>query len=218
MPLPTPDKTFTAILPDEGGLAFKTAQGTIVDQVGTHTGSTYKEGTVLSPSVTVSKAWERKRGGVYGSCQDTENNANDFQIIDPDAQNLASPPTPCFNAPANSPCHVLISGFRSRGAGGSADQFIELFNPTAGTIDISNYQVWLSDNLGNTTQIATIPPNTLLGAGRHYLLGFCTTTTSTTTSTSTTTTSTTTSTTSTTTVTSTTTTTAPTTTTRKSVV
>lgn len=95
MPLPTPDKEFVAVLPDDGGLAIKTPGGIIVDQVGTNPGSAYQEGVVLSPPVTSTKSWERKPGGSFGSCQDLDDNETDFQIITPNPQNLASVVTPC---------------------------------------------------------------------------------------------------------------------------
>ena len=66
---------------------------------------------------------------------------------------------------------IVISEFRTRGTGGANDEFIELYNPTSGTIDISGWTISRSSSCGtSTTTIVTILTVTL-AAGRHYLIG-----------------------------------------------
>ncbi|HSN23424.1 MAG TPA: lamin tail domain-containing protein, partial [Methylomicrobium sp.] len=64
----------------------------IVDQVGMGAASAYKEGTPLLPlSGTLNQSYERELGGTSDSCQDTNNNANDFSLINPsDPKNSSS--------------------------------------------------------------------------------------------------------------------------------
>jgi uncharacterized repeat protein (TIGR01451 family) len=65
---------------------------------------------------------------------------------------------------------VLISEFRTRGPGGAADEFIEIYNPTTFTLVIGGLALRTSNSGGNvTTTRATIPAGTTLGPGCHYL-------------------------------------------------
>jgi len=97
----TPDATYIAGLGNDGGIAIVDSSGAVVDQVGMSSGSAYKEpldGTgVLSPlTADADQSYERKLGGTFGSCQDTNNNFNDFSQITPgNPQNLSSTPIPC---------------------------------------------------------------------------------------------------------------------------
>ena len=75
----------------------------IVDQVGSETQSdcpgttTYHEGTNLNPLPgNTDASYERKYGGQFGSCVDTDDNAADFTSRSPsDPQTTTSPLTPC---------------------------------------------------------------------------------------------------------------------------
>ena len=80
------DQTFTTGITDDGGIAVTLPDNTIVDAVGMSTGSAFKEGTVLASLGTsnLNRGYERKPGGASGSTTDTDNNANDFQLITPD--------------------------------------------------------------------------------------------------------------------------------------
>lgn len=69
--------------------------------------------------------------------------------------------------PANS---VVISEFRFRGPSGGNDEFIELYNPTGASIDISGWFIRGSNNAGVTALKATIPALTTLLAGQYYLI------------------------------------------------
>jgi hypothetical protein len=65
---------------------------------------------------------------------------------------------------------VVISEFRTRGPSGGNDEFIELYNPTTLTIDISGWKINGSNNTGSTSTRATIPPLTFLHSGQYYLV------------------------------------------------
>ena len=66
--------------------------------------------------------------------------------------------------------HIVISEFRTRGPNGASDEFIELYNPTTGTIDISGWEIWGSNASGSTSRRATIPAGISLPAAKHYLI------------------------------------------------
>ncbi|NOH01103.1 MAG: lamin tail domain-containing protein [Chloroflexi bacterium] len=65
---------------------------------------------------------------------------------------------------------VVISEFRFRGDGGGNDEFIELYNPTGVSIDISGWLIRGSNNAGATSTRATIPAATILLSGQYYLV------------------------------------------------
>ena len=66
---------------------------------------------------------------------------------------------------------VVISEFRSRGAAGTADEFVELYNLSSAPVDISGYTLQYSSSGGSTPGVrATVPANVTLPAGQHYLL------------------------------------------------
>jgi len=71
-----------------------------------------------------------------------------------------------------SPGDVVISEFRFLGPAGGNDEFIELYNRTTVPIDIGGWQIWGSNNATppGTSSRKTIPINTLLQSGQHYLL------------------------------------------------
>ena len=85
------DLTYGQGITNAGGIALVKTDNTIVDQVGVGTGSVYKEGTPLSPLPTNSdQSYERKLGGNSDSCQDTNNNTDDFLIVPSDPKNYSS--------------------------------------------------------------------------------------------------------------------------------
>lgn len=70
--------------------------------------------------------------------------------------------------------NIVISEFRTRGPDPSAatNEFIELYNPTTSSINISNWILRRSSNCGNTpAAIATIPNGVILVSGQYYLIG-----------------------------------------------
>lgn len=65
--------------------------------------------------------------------------------------------------------NIVISQFRTNGSGGPTDEFIELFNPTTGTIDISGWKIRYSASNGvpiTRCTISSVP----LAPGQHYLI------------------------------------------------
>ncbi len=66
--------------------------------------------------------------------------------------------------------HLVISQFRARGSNGGNDEFIELFNPTGGAIDISNWTIKRSNDSGFAYLHFTFPASTILLSGQYYLL------------------------------------------------
>jgi len=69
------------------------------------------------------------------------------------------------------PAHIVISEFRPLGPGGASDEFIELFNPSAASVNVGNWQIKKFSCSGTTpSTLLTIPANTILLAGQHYLV------------------------------------------------
>lgn len=68
------------------------------------------------------------------------------------------------------PTHIVIGEFRTRGPNGGNDEFIELFNPTNQTVDISGWLVKYSSASGAIETRVTIAGNISLPPGRHYLV------------------------------------------------
>ncbi len=66
--------------------------------------------------------------------------------------------------------HIVISEFRTGGPNGAYDEFVELYNPTSATVDISGWEIWASNASGSTGRRATIPAGTNLPAAKHYLI------------------------------------------------
>jgi hypothetical protein len=165
----TPDATYSVDISDDGGIALvlpPPGAGTptiIVDAVGMSLGSEFKEGVPL-PTVDSFGvgSYERLNGGAAGSCQDTNNNAGDFVLINPaDPQNLTSIPVYCVptatptNTLAPTPypnMSVIINEVAWAGTGTGAlgnDEWIELYNPGPKEIDFSEGTGWYlisSDN------------------------------------------------------------------------
>jgi hypothetical protein len=71
-----------------------------------------------------------------------------------------------------SPPHVVISEFRTRGASGADDEFIEIFNATGKSVDLSSWKISKSSGCATgTADLATIPGGVILVPGQYYLFG-----------------------------------------------
>jgi hypothetical protein len=93
------DQTFSPGIVNDGGIALLTASGIVVDQVGMCTTTHFLESPPL-PALPndADQSYERKPGGST-ACQDTDHNADDFQLISPsNPQNSTSPLVPCSGA------------------------------------------------------------------------------------------------------------------------
>ena len=77
-------------------------------------------------------------------------------------QNATATPT--------APTHVVISEFRTLGPNGADDEFVELYNPSGGAVNIGGWTIRDSSGCGTTiSTLVTIPLNVVLAAGQHYL-------------------------------------------------
>src|SRR5262245_60301139 len=64
---------------------------------------------------------------------------------------------------------VVISEFRFRGPNGGSDEFVELYNLTSSSIDISGWKLRGSNNAGTVSDRATVPSGKTIPARGHYL-------------------------------------------------
>src|SRR2546423_1664246 len=64
---------------------------------------------------------------------------------------------------------IVISEFRTRGPAGANDEFVELTNISAASVDISGYTMHGSNNAATNSIRATVPSSTTLPPGGHYL-------------------------------------------------
>jgi hypothetical protein len=79
-------------------------------------------------------------------------------------------PTVTFTAGPPAPTHLVISEFRSRGPFGDNDEYVELFNPSGAAVNMGGWMIKKSSSCGTAvTNLATIPANTILLPGQHYL-------------------------------------------------
>lgn len=78
------------------------------------------------------------------------------------------PPIP--PAPSTVANHIVISQFRTRGLGGVNDEFIELYNPTSGTLAIGGWLIRVSNSSGTVDTRVTINAGAQLVSGQHYLI------------------------------------------------
>jgi hypothetical protein len=70
------------------------------------------------------------------------------------------------------PPHLVISEFRTRGASSPDDEFVEIFNATGNSVNISNWKISRSTSCGTgTADLTTIPNGVTLSPGQYYLIG-----------------------------------------------
>jgi RHS repeat-associated protein len=144
------------------GAAPSTAQG-IIDLVGYGASAGYFEGSGAAPAPNNTTAIMRASQG----CIETDNNATDFDGGTPLPRNSAAPTHACVSPSSSST--VLISEFRTRGAGGSNDEFVELYNKSDAAINLSGWKIKASNNAGAVTTRMVIAPGTTLPAHAHFL-------------------------------------------------
>ncbi len=90
-----------------------------------------------------------------------------FSLITILALMLMAVPMGSVNAASSS---VVISEFRVRGPNGGSDEFIELYNLSASSVNISGWKINGSNNAASTSTRATIPSGVNLGPGCYYLI------------------------------------------------
>ncbi|MDY7041672.1 MAG: PKD domain-containing protein, partial [Chloroflexota bacterium] len=90
------DATYSAGIADNGALAIvRVSDEVVIDSVGWGDTSTSFVEELPATAPASGESIERKPGGDEGNGQDTNNNAEDFQVISPpNPQNLGSPPVP----------------------------------------------------------------------------------------------------------------------------
>lgn len=66
--------------------------------------------------------------------------------------------------------HVVISEFSNTGGDTGGNDFIELYNPTATSVDIEGWQLEIADDTAIQQTILLTGPNTVLPSGGHYLI------------------------------------------------
>lgn len=69
-----------------------------------------------------------------------------------------------------SPGDIVISEFRTRGPDGGYDEFVELFNRTNSSVDMSGWVINRSSSSGSTSTRYTFPPSFSIAAGQYYLI------------------------------------------------
>jgi hypothetical protein len=121
--------TYSTGITDDGGVALRRADNSIVDQVGMSTGSAFGEGTRLSAfgSTNADRAYARRP--TAGS--DTGDNVVDFVMTAPSGPaNLASV-SGCAGPPIDQGRAVISQVYGGGGNSGSVftNDFIEIFNP-----------------------------------------------------------------------------------------
>lgn len=186
------DLSFSTGIVDNGGIAIFDDNGVKIDSVGMSATSIYRETTFLTPLTgTSNQSYERKPGGVGGSCTDTDNNINDFNdppVNPSDPQTLSSSPiycagvetftptntllptdtpTPTFTPTATAPLSLVINEIGWSGTKySSSDEWIELYNPNSVSIDLSGWRLTTDD--GNLD--ISLSGKTIL-SGDYFLIG-----------------------------------------------
>ena len=162
-----PDQTYSPTssvsLTDRGGVGIFDSDDQLVDAAGLSVATVYVEGTFLLPLDTdEDRGYERKPGGAFGSCYDTNDNSADFSELSTSLpQNSSSPATIC-NVPSLA---VLINEVAWAGTqANSNDEWIELYNPGAQAINLAGWKLVAADG----------SPEIILGgqvaAGGYYLM------------------------------------------------
>lgn len=113
-------------------------------------------------------AYQRARAESTGPCADSDDNQVDFTRV------WGSDVTPQGSSAASELCgsrtapgavgHIVIAEVRTDGPDGEADEYVMLFNPTAGPVDITGMQL-----RRDGVTLATLPAMSL-ATGQHYLL------------------------------------------------
>ncbi|MBI3734396.1 MAG: lamin tail domain-containing protein, partial [Chloroflexi bacterium] len=95
----------------------------------------------------------------------------------PTATSTATPTATSTATPTDTPTataipppqHLVVSELRTNGPGGSADEFVELFNPATTAFDIGGWLIRTSTSTGITSTVLTITSGVVLQSGQHFL-------------------------------------------------
>lgn len=161
----------------DGGAALALADNTIIDSVALSAGAATALGAPLIPATaTGDQSYERLPGGANGNCEDNDV-PGDFVVATSSPETSASAPVYACVPATSTPTHtatlppllptpeVYISEVAWSGTNASnTDEWIELTNSTASTIDISNWELLSDDGSPSILLSGFIP------AGGTYLL------------------------------------------------
>ncbi|MBI3734038.1 MAG: lamin tail domain-containing protein [Chloroflexi bacterium] len=89
--------------------------------------------------------------------------------VTPTTTSTATPTVTPTATPTLPPQHLVVSELRTNGPGGSADEFVELFNPATTVFDIGGWLIRTSTSTGITSTVLTIASGTTLAPGQHFL-------------------------------------------------
>jgi hypothetical protein len=158
-------------LPCNGGSDVCTAaEGALIEDLVGYGTANFSEGGAPAPATSTTTADKRKSDG----CQDTNNNLADFTTGTPTPRNSSSARKVCTQT-GNATATVLIMEFRFNGAAlGGSDEFVELYNNTDATLDISGYTLQANE-AGVTSTKYTAPglagsSTTTIPARGHFLI------------------------------------------------
>ena len=138
-------------------------------------------------SLSLPKGWKAKASGktVFPSVKPGESVSTTFKVTSgPAAFNGDLVGNATWTIEGSSQAHsvttteqvrntqpIKINEFRTRTSTNSTDQFIELSNPGASAVDISNWTLTEHPTQQAVSSTVTIPSGTTLPAGGHYVLG-----------------------------------------------
>jgi plastocyanin len=78
---------------------------------------------------------------------------------------------PAARGSTATPPPIVINELQTRGAGGAADEFVELYNPSTATVDIGGWLLRRSSSNHSVSTLAVVPAGTALAPDRSYVLG-----------------------------------------------
>ncbi|HUS12361.1 MAG TPA: lamin tail domain-containing protein [Pyrinomonadaceae bacterium] len=169
----TPVLTSVTIIPALTTISVGQTQDFIAqanDQTGQNIGGVTI--TFASNNITVASVEAVSAASVGGSATATVMaRANGLAEIRASATNgsITVNSTPAFLTVEPGAGQLLISEFRTRGPGGAADEFVEIYNPTTSMLTIGGLKIRASNSSGGISDRITVTTGTTLGPGCHYL-------------------------------------------------
>lgn len=175
------DQVFTQTIPDDGGLALIQANGSMVDQVGSCSGTKYLEGSPVVPLAgNINQGYARKPANGVRGCVDTNKNSEDFYLLAPSVPKgraggismcpgvMTATPTPrATGTPSGGSGTFVVNEFLPRsgsdwngdGSINVGDEFIEIINIGK---EEASLRGWKLDDADGGSSPYTLPDITLL--------------------------------------------------------
>ncbi|HUJ13808.1 MAG TPA: DNA/RNA non-specific endonuclease [Thermoanaerobaculia bacterium] len=111
---------------------------------------------------------------LLGGCKDNNANATDSFVAPPAPRNSASPAGPdCSSAVETFTPHVMITQVYGGGGNSGAtfsNDFVELYNPTSASVDLTNWSIQYTSSTGNTWGTSTVPIGGTIDPGEYFLI------------------------------------------------